>query len=98
DPLCWTEVPDNYKILGRQRNRWTRGTIETLSFHKTMFFNPRYNLLGMLSYPYWFFFEMLAPIVEFVGFIVFLLMAIAGIIDWQMFFSFFAFIVCFGYL
>jgi cellulose synthase/poly-beta-1,6-N-acetylglucosamine synthase-like glycosyltransferase len=24
DPLCWTEAPSSYKILGRQRNRWTR--------------------------------------------------------------------------
>ena len=36
DPLCWTEAPESYKILGRQRNRWTRGTIETLRFHKIM--------------------------------------------------------------
>lgn len=34
DPLCWTEAPANFKILGRQRNRWTRGTIETLALHK----------------------------------------------------------------
>lgn len=67
DPLCWTEAPATFKILGRQRNRWTRGTIETLRFHKKMFFNPDYGLLGMLSYPYWFFFEFLAPIIEFLG-------------------------------
>ena len=30
DPLCWTEAPDNYKTFISQRNRWTRGTIETL--------------------------------------------------------------------
>ena len=29
DPLCWTEAPDNYKTFISQRNRWTRGTIET---------------------------------------------------------------------
>jgi cellulose synthase/poly-beta-1,6-N-acetylglucosamine synthase-like glycosyltransferase len=57
DPLCWTEVPDSVKILGRQRNRWTRGTMDTLYIHKKMFFNPKYKRLGMLSYPYWFFFE-----------------------------------------
>ena len=55
DPLCWTEAPATFQILGRQRNRWTRGTIETLKFHKVMFFNPAYGLMGMLSYPYWFF-------------------------------------------
>jgi len=26
-PFCWTELPFNYEILGRQRNRWMRGTI-----------------------------------------------------------------------
>jgi cellulose synthase/poly-beta-1,6-N-acetylglucosamine synthase-like glycosyltransferase len=25
DPLCWTEAPNTFNILGRQRNRWTRG-------------------------------------------------------------------------
>jgi cellulose synthase/poly-beta-1,6-N-acetylglucosamine synthase-like glycosyltransferase len=67
DPLCWTEAPSTFEILGRQRNRWARGTIETLRSHRKMFFNPRYGLLGMLSYPYWFFFEFLAPIIEFAG-------------------------------
>src|SRR5688572_15746559 len=39
DPLCWTEAPSNYQILGRQRNRWARGTFETLKLHKRLFFN-----------------------------------------------------------
>jgi biofilm PGA synthesis N-glycosyltransferase PgaC len=83
DPLCWTEAPATFKILGRQRNRWTRGTIETLRFHRKMFFNPRYGLLGMLSYPYWLFFEFLAPIIEFVGTIGLLIYCIAGSINWS---------------
>ena len=98
DPLCWTEAPANYKILGRQRNRWTRGTIETLGIHKKMFFNPKFGLLGMLSYPYWFFFEMCAPGVEFLGFVAFFIMAFLKLINWQIFFSFLAFIITFGYL
>jgi cellulose synthase/poly-beta-1,6-N-acetylglucosamine synthase-like glycosyltransferase len=52
DPLCWTEVPDSYKILGNQRSRWSRGNVETLWIHKGIFFNPKYGRLGMLSYPY----------------------------------------------
>ncbi len=71
DPLCWTEAPDNYKILISQRNRWTRGTIETLRKHRKIGFNPTYKSLGMLSYPYWFFFERLAPIVEVLGIVYF---------------------------
>jgi len=97
DPLCWTEAPATYKILGRQRNRWTRGTIETLLLHKKMFLNPKYGLLGMLSYPYWFFFEMCAPIIEFLGFIALIVMAFFGVIDWSTFGLFLLFIISFGY-
>ncbi len=83
DPLCWTESPVDLQVLGRQRNRWTRGTMETLWFHKDLFFNPRYGLLGLLSYPYWFFFEWLAPILEFFGMTVFILLAFLGNINWE---------------
>lgn len=98
DPLCWTEAPATFKILGRQRNRWIRGTFETLMLHKRMFFNPRYGLLGMLSYPYWFFFELCAPLIEFFGIACFVVFVWNGFITWDLFFSFFLFIVCFGYL
>lgn len=83
DPLCWTEAPANLKILGRQRSRWTRGNIETLFTHKNLFFNPRYGILGMLSYPYWLFFEWLAPLIEVIGITVFVVLAIFGNIDWE---------------
>ena len=98
DPLCWTEAPASFEILGRQRNRWTRGLIETLRAHKKMFFNPRYGVLGMLSYPFWFFFEFLAPLIEFVGFVVFVALALFGLIDWQFFFAITGFIFCLGFL
>jgi poly-beta-1,6-N-acetyl-D-glucosamine synthase len=98
DPLCWTEAPSSYKILGRQRNRWTRGTIETLQIHKKMFFNKRYGVLGFLSYPYWFFFELLAPLIEFSGFIFLLIFAFLGMIKWPVFLLLLAFILAFGFL
>lgn len=69
DPLCWTEVPVNVKVFGRQRSRWTRGTIETLTDHSKIFFSPQYGVMGLLGYPYWFLFEWLAPLVELVGII-----------------------------
>lgn len=98
DPLCWTEAPSSFKILGRQRNRWTRGTIETLRIHRKMFFNPRYRVLGLISYPYWFFFEFLAPLIEFVGFCAFLLFCALGLMDWSFFFALLGFIFSFGFL
>lgn len=78
DPLCWTEVPSGIKNLARQRSRWTRGTIETLYTHRKLFFNRKYGKLGIMGYPYWLFFEWLAPIIEFFGILWFTFLAISG--------------------
>ena len=83
DPLCWTEAPDNYKILISQRNRWTRGTIETLKKHKKIGFNAKYHSLGVLSYPYWFLFERLAPILEVMGLLYFLVLVATNNVIWN---------------
>lgn len=85
DPLCWTEVPETTKILVNQRDRWARGNLETLFTHKDMFFNPKFGRLGMLSYPYWFFYEWLAPILEFVGFFSILIFYYMGILNLEFF-------------
>ena len=74
DPLCWTEVPTSLKSLGRQRNRWTRGLIDSLLKHKTMLANPKYGRIDLIAYPYWLLFEWLGPIVEFVGILYFFIM------------------------
>lgn len=89
DPLCWTEAPDNYKIFTSQRNRWTRGTIETLKAHRKIGFNRKYGVLGMLSFPYWFFFERLAPIIEVLGIIYFILLVVFRDFRWDFALSFF---------
>jgi cellulose synthase/poly-beta-1,6-N-acetylglucosamine synthase-like glycosyltransferase len=88
DPLCWTEAPDNYKTFISQRNRWTRGTIETLRRHRKIGFNPKYNSLGLLSYPYWFFFERMAPIVEVAGLIYFGFLIALDYVRWDYSISF----------
>ncbi|MCC7301652.1 MAG: glycosyltransferase [Bacteroidia bacterium] len=96
DPLCWTEAPDTYKILARQRNRWTRGTAETLWLHKKLFFNPSHGFLGMISYPYWFLFEWLAPIVEFFGILYFFFLALLGYVNWPFFLALLAMVYSFA--
>lgn len=85
DPLCWTEVPESTKILINQRDRWARGNLETLYKHKDMFFNPKFGRLGMLSYPYWFFYEWMAPILEFLGFFSIIAFYLLGILNIEFF-------------
>ncbi len=87
DPLCWTEVPEKVKMLIDQRDRWSRGNLETLFKHKDMFFNSKFGRLGLLSYPYWFFYEWLAPILELTGLISIMLFYYLGILNVEFFMS-----------
>ena len=68
EPICWTEVPTDYKSLRNQRNRWHRGLADSLWKHKYMLFNPTYKHIGMFVMPFFLFFELLGPIVNLLGY------------------------------
>ncbi len=70
DPVAWTEVPESSKILSRQRERWHRGLIAAMWQYKTMLFNPRYGRVGFLAMPFYAFGEMLAPVIEVLGYVI----------------------------
>jgi YaiO family outer membrane protein len=70
DPVAWTEVPESFKILSRQRERWHRGLISAMWQYKGMLFNPRYGRVGLLAMPFFAFGEMLAPVIELLGYII----------------------------
>ncbi len=96
DPLCWTEVPEKFKTLRNQRNRWTRGSIDTVLKHKDMLFRPKYGITGILSFPYWVLFEWLAPLVEAFGLVYFMILIIFSTINVQVFLILLAFIFFFS--
>ncbi len=96
DPLCWTEVPETLSNLGRQRNRWTRGSIETLISHANIFMRPKYKKFGMLGYTYWLLFEWFAPIFEFVAFVIFIIQAVFFTVNWPFYIISFFFIYTFA--
>ncbi|WP_320054700.1 glycosyltransferase [uncultured Acetobacteroides sp.] len=77
DPLCWTEVPNTTRVLSRQRNRWSRGFIESILKHKRIFLNPKYGFVGLISFPYAVFFEWLVAPIEVFGY-AYLLYSIYG--------------------
>jgi cellulose synthase/poly-beta-1,6-N-acetylglucosamine synthase-like glycosyltransferase len=69
EPLAWTEVPVTASQLGRQRERWHRGLLQSLWLHRKMFFNPKFKMTGLIGYPFFVLGEMLAPVVEGFGLI-----------------------------
>jgi len=83
EPVCWTEVPESWKVLGRQRNRWQRGLADTLWRHRIMFLNPKYGRLGFLAMPFYLFVELLSPIVELAGYIIVAISFWIGVINIQ---------------
>ncbi len=96
DPVCWTEAPESIKVLKSQRIRWQKGTIESLMAHKKLFFNSKYRWLGLIGYPYFFFFEMLGPVVEFGGYLFVLISFYFNWISGHFVFIFFITLVLYG--
>ncbi|MBI4060753.1 MAG: glycosyltransferase family 2 protein [Elusimicrobia bacterium] len=98
DPVCWTEVPESWRVLSRQRNRWQRGLSESLAAHIGMLFNPRHGWIGLVAMPYFIFVEALSPLVEAFGYAVFLAGALTGTINWESFGIFFSLAILIGIL
>jgi len=81
DPVCWTQVPESYRGLQTQRRRWQRGLAESLTGNFEMFLNPQYGSTGMISYPFFVFYELLGPVIEITGYLVFIFSVLAGILN-----------------
>lgn len=79
---CFTEGPSNIVQLYRQRVRWGHGLLQTFSKYFRMAFKPKYRQLGLITLPYIGIFEMIAPLIEFSGLIVFIYLALTGAVNW----------------
>jgi cellulose synthase/poly-beta-1,6-N-acetylglucosamine synthase-like glycosyltransferase len=95
DPVAWTEVPSDLRTHGRQRERWHRGLIVTMFTHRRLLLNPKYGRIGLITMPFFFFGEMLAPAIELLGYILTLLGFLLGLLSPQ--FALLFFLVALGY-
>jgi cellulose synthase/poly-beta-1,6-N-acetylglucosamine synthase-like glycosyltransferase len=96
DPICWAEAPETMKQLGKQRRRWHLGLIQTMMKHKSMIFNPRYGRVGILAMPFFFFAEMLSPVIEVLGYVAMTGAFIFNIINFKFFLLFLFLAVFYG--
>jgi cellulose synthase/poly-beta-1,6-N-acetylglucosamine synthase-like glycosyltransferase len=93
DPMCWTEVPSDFRSLARQRARWQKGLLDVLWPNRDMLFRPRYGRIGCFALPYLWLFELFAPIMEILGITTILLAAFLGVLSREFFLQF----MIFGY-
>jgi cellulose synthase/poly-beta-1,6-N-acetylglucosamine synthase-like glycosyltransferase len=81
DPVCWTQVPEDLPSLSRQRRRWQRGLGESLFMNGRMMLNPRYGSVGLIGFPFFLLFELLSPVIELSGYVVFVIALVLGILN-----------------
>lgn len=83
DPVCWTQAPFTLKMLLKQRNRWHRGMIDALLHNKELILNPRYGATSLVGVSYFFFVELLGPVIELFGYVSIPLFYAAGLLNTQ---------------
>ena len=88
DAVCWTQAPESFAVLGRQRSRWQRGAMETLWRHRDMIANPRYGRIAALSMFEAVLTDILTPITEFMGFILIPIFILIGALSPDYFIAF----------
>ncbi len=95
---CWTEVPERWKGFARQRDRWQRGLIDIIHFHRKMIFRRRYGMSGMAAFPYYIFFEIFGPLLEAQGYAALIAALILGLLDTTILLFLFSASILFGFL
>jgi len=98
EPVCWTEAPEDFKFLSNQRTRWQRGSLECLSRHRKMIFNPRYGRLGMMTLPTFILTDLISPLAEILGYILMFIFVLFGWIDMRFFLGITVLIFSYGVL
>ncbi|MDH4247702.1 MAG: glycosyltransferase family 2 protein [Deltaproteobacteria bacterium] len=96
EPVCWTEVPESLTVLGRQRNRWARGQMDSIRMNLRMLFNPAYGRIGLIAMPYALIVEGLGAFVEVFGMGIFLGSWAAGLLDGPFVLAFLSVSVLYG--
>lgn len=65
--ICWTQAPERLRDLCKQRRRWHIGLFQSMTRHKKIMFNPKYGVVGFISYLYFLIYELLSPYIEVFG-------------------------------
>lgn len=67
DAICWTQAPEKLEDLRKQRRRWHIGLFETMFRHRKILGDPKFGLVGFVSYLYFLIYELFSPYIEIFG-------------------------------
>lgn len=96
EPVCWTEAPESWSVLGRQRSRWHRGALETFARHREMLFRPRYGRVGSLGLGYVLLVDVIGPPIEVLGYVLVPVLWTLGYLSVDYFLAYLALTFVFG--
>jgi cellulose synthase/poly-beta-1,6-N-acetylglucosamine synthase-like glycosyltransferase len=86
DPVCWTEVPEDYRTLRNQRIRWQRGLCDSLAGHFELCCHRKGGTVGWLAFPFMAIFEWFGPAFEILGYVLLLIGLLLGVVSLQAWF------------
>jgi len=96
EPVCWTEVPEDFRVLGRQRARWHRGALETFERHWDVLLKPRYGRVAVVGFGYILLVDVLGPVVDLLGYVLIPLFWLSGVLVVEYMLAFIAVSFTFG--
>jgi peptidoglycan-N-acetylglucosamine deacetylase len=79
--VAWTEAPDSFRGLLRQRFRWSFGTLQCLWKHKDALLRPRHGTLGLVAMPNVWVFQILFPLISPLMDLMFLWTFVAAVLE-----------------
>ena len=71
--VCWTQAPERFRDLIKQRKRWHIGLMQSMLGHK--------SVVTKVSYWYYLLYELLSPVIELMGLLVTFLAYVFGLLN-----------------
>jgi cellulose synthase/poly-beta-1,6-N-acetylglucosamine synthase-like glycosyltransferase len=96
DPVVWTDAPEDFATLAKQRRRWQRGLAESLWENRGILRTG--GVAGWVAFPFFVIFELFGPLIEVTGYVVMTAAAALGILSLDSFLAFMAVAIGLGVL
>ena len=83
DATSWTEAPPGLGPLRGQRVRWHIGLLDNLLIHQRMIARRRFGNVGLFALPYTIMFEVVAPLLQILGYAFLVIALILHLVAWE---------------